>query len=210
MPEPTRTDRRRAQTRAALIAAAQRLLAEGRTEVSVQEITATADVGLGSFYNHFADKAELWKAALRATTTAHGELVATLTHGMTDPAEVFCVGLRLTGRLQRTSPELLRILLHVGIGGIAADRGLGSHAMKDLSASIAAGRFDVSDPRLAWAMTTGALLGLVAVLDADPSADAEALADEMARRLLVAFGLSRAEARRMASRPLPELSAVAG
>jgi hypothetical protein len=52
-------DRRRVRTRAALIAAAQRILADdARAEVSIKQITDAADVGFGSFYNHFDTKAE--------------------------------------------------------------------------------------------------------------------------------------------------------
>ena len=60
-----RTDRRKSRTRAALIGAAQRILAtRGTTEVAVQDITDEADVGLGSFYNHFASKPELFEQAV--------------------------------------------------------------------------------------------------------------------------------------------------
>jgi AcrR family transcriptional regulator len=38
-----------------------RLIAEGRGErASIQEITEVADIGFGSFYNHFASKEELF------------------------------------------------------------------------------------------------------------------------------------------------------
>ena len=53
-----RLDRRKARTRQALVDAAIRLIAEGRGErASVQEITEAADIGFGSFYNHFESKA---------------------------------------------------------------------------------------------------------------------------------------------------------
>ena len=43
-----------ARTRQALIDAAVRLIAEGRGErASIAEITDEADIGFGSFYNHF-------------------------------------------------------------------------------------------------------------------------------------------------------------
>ena len=58
----TRFDRRRAQTRSALIAAAQELLVEGRTSVPIQEVTERADVGIGTFYNHFDSKEQLFDA----------------------------------------------------------------------------------------------------------------------------------------------------
>ena len=41
-----RLDRRKARTRAALIRAAQTLIAEGRTNVPILEITQAADVGM--------------------------------------------------------------------------------------------------------------------------------------------------------------------
>jgi AcrR family transcriptional regulator len=60
----SRLDRRKARTRQALIDAAVRLIAAGRGErASIQEITEAADVGFGSFYNHFASKDELFDTA---------------------------------------------------------------------------------------------------------------------------------------------------
>ena len=53
----TRLDRRKARTRQALVDAAVQLIAEGRGErASIQEITDAADIGFGSFYNHFDSK----------------------------------------------------------------------------------------------------------------------------------------------------------
>jgi AcrR family transcriptional regulator len=52
-----RLDRRKARTRQALVDAAVRLIAEGRGErASIQEITEAADIGFGSFYNHFVSR----------------------------------------------------------------------------------------------------------------------------------------------------------
>jgi AcrR family transcriptional regulator len=204
---PGRADPRRARTRTALVAAAQRLLGEGRAEVSIQEITATAGVGFGSFYNHFDDKEQLWTAAVAETLRAHGEFVTALTSGLDDPAEVFCVGLRLTGRLQRLFPQLARVLLHTGLSAVLASQdGLIVQARRDLEAAVAAGRFDIGDTELAMHVTAGSMLGLVALLDARPELDADAAADDYARRLLRAFGLSDAEAASLVARPLPSVA----
>src|SRR5215469_12754742 len=60
----SRLDRRKAQTRQALIDAAVRLIAEGRGDrASIQEITEEADIGFGSFYNHFDSKEQLFQTA---------------------------------------------------------------------------------------------------------------------------------------------------
>ena len=80
-PEPNRLDRRKARTRAALIRAAQMLIAEGRTNVPILEITQAADVGMGSFYNHFETKEELFEAAVEAVMDGYGQLLDDLTNG---------------------------------------------------------------------------------------------------------------------------------
>ena len=76
-PTPTanRLDRRKARTRAALIRAAQGLIAQGRTNASILEITQAADVGMGSFYNHFETKEQLYEAAVEAVMDAYGQLL---------------------------------------------------------------------------------------------------------------------------------------
>ena len=100
-----RLDRRKARTRAALIRAAQTLIAEGRTNVPILEITQAADVGMGSFYNHFETKEQLFEAAVEAVMDGYGQLLDDLTADIEDPAEVFACSFRLTGRLQRREPE---------------------------------------------------------------------------------------------------------
>lgn len=53
----SRGERRRARTRIELLAAARKIFAErGYHEASIAEITALADVGVGTFYLHFRDK----------------------------------------------------------------------------------------------------------------------------------------------------------
>src|SRR6476659_1310134 len=103
-----RLDRRKARTRAALIRAAQTLIAQGRTNASILEITQAADVGMGSFYNHFESKELLYEAAYEAVLDAYGQQLDHVTAGIEDPAEVFASSFRLTGRLHRSAPELSR------------------------------------------------------------------------------------------------------
>src|SRR4029453_9390396 len=89
-----RLDRRKARTRAALVAAARELLApRDPAEVSIQEITDTADVGFGSFYNHFESKADLFDSALEDVLEEHGALFDALTPDMEYPAAPsWCIG----------------------------------------------------------------------------------------------------------------------
>ena len=56
-----RGSRKRARTRAELLAAARQVFAErGYHEASIAEITRLADIGVGTFYLHFRDKDEVF------------------------------------------------------------------------------------------------------------------------------------------------------
>jgi AcrR family transcriptional regulator len=204
LPAPTRVDRRKERTRTALIAAAQEFLADGRPQVSIQQITDAADVGFGSFYNHFESKEALFEAAVESVLLAYAGLLDEAVAGYDDPAEVFAVSFRMTGRLQRQIPELVRVLLNEGVGILLRDQGLRPRALRDIQAAASAGRFDIDNTELGLMAAGGALLGLMQMLDADPEADAEALSDLMATRVLRAFGMSKREAEKLCARPMPE------
>ena len=155
--QANRLDRRKARTRAALIRAAQTLIAEGRTNVPILEITQAADVGMGSFYNHFETKEQLFEAAVEAVMDGYGQLLDDLTADIEDPAEVFACSFRLTGRLHRREPELSRVLLNNVLRLLSADNGLAPRARRDITAAVDAGRFDVEDLDVAVTMAAGAL-----------------------------------------------------
>src|SRR5215212_10637460 len=108
---PNRLTRRKQRTRAALIKAAQGFIAAGKLNVPVLEITQAADVGMGSFYNHFQSKEELFEAAVADVLDNHGALLDQLTGLIDDPAETFACSFRLTGRLFRRRPRESQILL---------------------------------------------------------------------------------------------------
>ncbi|MEU3010255.1 TetR/AcrR family transcriptional regulator [Nocardia asteroides] len=75
---PTRTDRRRVRTRNALLGAARKFLSEGRSAVSIKEITDAADVGFGSFYNHFDSKEQLFDEAAQSALQVYARCGTTL------------------------------------------------------------------------------------------------------------------------------------
>ncbi|HSV40691.1 MAG TPA: TetR/AcrR family transcriptional regulator [Nocardioidaceae bacterium] len=203
---PTRMDRRRAKTRAALVSAAQQFLAEDRTNVSVLEITQAADVGLGSFYNHFETKDELFQAAVDQLLETHGDLMDRVTEGIDDPAEVFARAFRLTGRLHRQLPAASRIMVQYGPDLLYSEHGLGPRALRDIKAAKKAGRFTISDPELALAVAGGAVLALGQLLHVQPKRNAAKAADELTAGLLRMFGVDADEADEICSRALPDLS----
>ncbi len=168
-----RLDRRKARTRAALIRAAQTLIAEGRTNVPILEITQAADVGMGSFYNHFETKEQLFDAAVEAVMDAYGQFLDRVTGEIEDPAEVFAASFRLTGRLHRREPELSKVLLNNALRLLGAPNGLAPRARRDIEAATEAGRFDVTDLDVAVTMAAGALIALGQLLHDRPDRDVD-------------------------------------
>jgi Tetracyclin repressor-like, C-terminal domain len=175
----SRQQQRKERTRAALVRAAQALLAAGKTDVPIVEITQAADVGMGSFYNH--------------------------SEGLDDPAEVFACRFRLTGRLHRRQPQLSKVILHNALALAYCDCGLAPRARHDLDAAVQAGRFNVVDPELALAVVVGAVLCLGQLLHDQPDRDDAQATDQVTEDLLRMLGVPAAEARRIRLLPLPDL-----
>lgn len=201
-----RLERRKQRTRTALIKAAQQLIVEGRLNVPVLEITQLADVGMGSFYNHFDSKDELFEAAVAEVLDSYGALLDMLTIDMEDPAETFAASFRLTGRIFRRRPQESVILLANWAALMSSDSGLAPRALRDIKAAVAAGRFTIDDPELALSVAGGILLGMGTLLQRDPNRDDGVTADAVAEDLLRMFGMSAKEAHKVCSRPLPDVN----
>ena len=205
MLEPSnRLERRKQRTRAALVKAAQRLIAEGKVNVPVLEITQAADVGMGSFYNHFDSKEQLFEAAVADVLDAHGAMLDRLTESIDDPAETFATSFRLTGRLFRRRPRESQILLANGLALLSSERGLAPRPLRDIKAGVEAGRFHVDDPELALAVAGGALLGLGNLLRDNPDRDDARASDVVTENVLRLFGVSADAAHAICQRPLPD------
>ena len=201
-----RLERRKQRTRAALIKSAQTLIATGKLNVPVLEITQAADVGMGSFYNHFESKEQLFEAAVAEVLDSHGALLDQLTESIEDPAETFASSFRVTGRFFRSRPQESRILLANWSVLVTSDRGLAPRALRDIKAAAAAGRFDVDDPELAVSVAAGILLGLGILLQSHPERDDGVTADAVTEDLLRLFGMSADDAHEICSRPLPDIT----
>ncbi len=200
-----RLERRKQRTRMALIKAAQAMIAAGRLNVPVLEITQAADVGMGSFYNHFESKEQLFEAAVIDVLDSYGAVLDHLTADLEDPAAVFACSFRLTGRFFRERPQESQILLANWGALLSSDRGLAPRAMRDIKAAVAAGRFHVEDAELALAVAAGALLGMGYLLQAHPDREAGATADAVTEDVLRLFGMSVQEAGEVCALPLPDM-----
>lgn len=204
----TRLDRRKARTRQALIDAAAGLIAEGRGErASIQEITEAADIGFGSFYNHFDSKDELFRTASEQVLERWGRMIDHACAGIDDAAEVFATSFRISGRLGWTHPDLARFITGAGLELLDIPRGLAPRALRDIKIGQAAGRFTFPYAEIALSAVAGGLLGLLRVRQQHPEQIDETAVDETAEAMLRMFGVPAREAKRIASRKLPDIEA---
>ena len=157
---PTRTDRRRAETRARLLAAARELFAEkGVGATRTGEITERADVAAGSFYNHFADKDEVVGAVMAELTEEQGALVDARTSDLADPAAVVALAHIHFVRLAAEDPDFGRLLIQLDTSHRVMSRALGPRALRDVERGLESERFTFEPAAAAVLATGGALLG---------------------------------------------------
>jgi AcrR family transcriptional regulator len=202
----TRLDRRKARTRRALIDAAARLIAEGRGErASIQEITEAADIGFGSFYNHFDSKEQLFRIASEEVLERWGQMIDRACAGLDDPAKVFATSFRISGRLGWTRPDLAHFITGTGLDLLDIPQGLAPRALRDIRKGQATGRFTVPDADVALSTVAGGLLGLLRVHQQRPEQIDETAVDQLVEALLRMLGIPEQEAKRIAGRALPEM-----
>jgi len=204
-PRASRLDRRKARTRQALIDAAVRLIADGRGDrASIQEITEAADVGFGSFYNHFDGKEQLFQAASEEVLERWGQMIDRVSAGISDPAELFAAGMRISGRLGWTHPDIAGFLTGAGLDAVDIPVGLAPRALRDIQAGQAAGRFTVPDAQIALSAVAGGLLGLLRQCQRHPERVTETTVDQLTEAVLRLLGVPAPEATRLVALPLPD------
>ena len=201
---PSRSDRRKARTRQKLIDAGEALLAAGTAaQASIQEITDAADVGFGSFYNHFESKGELFEAAVTDVLEELGQSFDQLTLDVDDPALAMAQSVRLTLRLCRSRPEISAVLVRHYMQIMDPDSGVARRLLRDIRAGMASARFLEEDPRLARAAVSGAVLATLQLALIDPELVDDAACDRLVEQLLRMLGLPFDQARELAHAPLP-------
>ena len=183
---------------------ARAMLAAGTAaEASIQEITEAADVGFGSFYNHFSSKSELFEAAVTGVLEELGVLFDRLSMDVEDPALAYAQSTRLTLRLCRSRPQMCAVLVRHGMHYMEAEDGVAPRLLRDLKAGIAAGRFRDAEPRLLRAALSGAVLATLQMALTDPELVDDAACDQLVEQLLCLLGLPPDEAHELAYAPLP-------
>lgn len=198
-----RGTRQRARTRAALVEAAHRVVArKGSDAATIAEITEEADVGFGSFYNHFPSKEAIVEAVVEDSLEQHGAALDRLLQDVEDPAEVFAASVRLTVAIGERDPVWGWFIVRVGLSEPALATTLFPRVVRDIERARAARRFKVPDVPLAATCVAGAVRAVIRAR-LDGALDGTA-GEHLAERMLVMLGMEQAEAKRVAGRALPD------
>jgi AcrR family transcriptional regulator len=199
-----RQARRKRETRSKLIAAAERVMAhKGIEATTIQDITDAADVGFGSFYNHFESKEAIVDAITREWFEPLAIALDHLADALDDPAEVVAASVRHTVRKGAADEVWGRFLYLSGLDTPYPQVILLQRLRRDVAAGVDAGRFVVADLDSTVTMIGGGVLNMTRRLSRkDLGPDAPERAAAMALQLL---GLPAKEARKIASRPLPSV-----
>lgn len=211
--EPTgRNTRRKTRTRAALVRAAQQILAEGGGDgVSIQAIAERADVGFGSFYNHFQSKTELFTTAYAEAFQAYVAWRDAQIPAGTDPVARFAMSVRLTGRLGLLRPEIAKVLTSRLAGSARGDHGPAGPGLRmALLGALAAlnpGRTDPAGAEVTVIAAAGAIDAILRATAHRPAQEHARLADGLARDLLRMLGADDDRIAALLAEPCPPTTA---
>jgi AcrR family transcriptional regulator len=209
--------RRKRETRARLLEAALRLMAQkGMEGVAINEITEAADVGFGSFYNHFESKEAIYSALMDSVFEEFADAIDRLVRDVADPAEVIAISVRHTLLRARREPVWGQFLIREGFSARVLERGLGQRLLRDMQKGVAAKRLATQDPLATFISVGGTVLASISAELQFGSAQGpqatmvkalgfsgDGLGERIAEVVLKTLGLDAAEARAIAYRALP-------
>ncbi len=208
-PKIDRQSRRKMEMRRKLIRATVDVMAQkGPDATTIQDITETADVGFGSFYNYFKSKDEIRFAAMEELLDRFGSEIDQLANLIADPVEVFASSMRTAVKTLVRRPEWADFLIRVGFDTQDHPRGLYPRMRRDLQIVFKSGRLAIDDPSATVLAVAGAFLSMLAAARRGeiPAAAAPQRITSVALRLL---GLPEEEIRRLVTKPLPREVSVA-
>ena len=198
MPDSPRTrgHRKKEKTRRQLVAAGMRVLATKGEGLAASDVTAEADVSIGTFYNYFADRDALIDAVTEEQLHALAAVAAIVEQPIHDPA--LRVALTAAAVLRRASSDepWARLVLRLVNRPTVYNR-INGYLRDDLEEGRAQGRFDTGADDATLDQVTGLLVMTIRrVVAGEASSDAPGRA---VARGLRALGISEREARELAT-----------
>jgi len=205
VPAEGRNARRKERTRAALVGAAQELLANGHAhDASIKTITELADVGFGSFFNYFESKTELFDVALTEVAQRYEDWLDERLRVAATPLQRLALSIRYTGRLHLWHPEEANLLIGQFTALYAGKAPLDGRIRADV-----VGAMQSLEPKTARGSSTviaamGAIGAVLAAASSLPEDDRAQLADSLVADVLRLLGADEGAIAELVSGPLEE------
>jgi len=192
---------RAARTKAALMAAGRRLFSQHPIDaVTVDDIVQAAEVGKGSFYNHFTDREALARAISAQIRASIESAVAQANANVDDPARRLARAVCTYLRYALDEPEQAGVLVHIHAGHTSLTAPLNRGLVEDLETGLANGRFDVATVESGVLYVLGVTqLALVRVVQEPNQAFAISLSQQVCALVLRGLGIRAAEADQIAA-----------
>ena len=185
--------RRRHETRQALLSASRRLFVErGVEQVAIDAITSAAGVAKGSFYNHFDSREALFEEVLSSTLGKVLDTYLNFSPGIEDPLQLAIAKSNFGLRTLLADPDTCRLLLQAGPAtpGGAIDRGLRFTLGKELKEAVTLGGLSHLDPELVYAAYFGVITQTIGrLLEQGDDLDPDLAAPQVTQLCFAVLGL---------------------
>lgn len=202
-----RVERRKRDSRRRILEAAERLMRSRPIDgVTIQDITAEADVGHGSFYLHFKSKFDVLLPIVQGMAARTDQQLREALADTEDAAQVIATSARVVGRIIVRDVVWRWLLQHSGVPVEELRSAVGTYVDRDFRRGLSSGRIQVDDPLTVATYTFGGFVNCVLGAMAHERPDEQI--DQGVELTLRVFGLDPGEARRLAHQPLPELEPI--
>jgi AcrR family transcriptional regulator len=187
---------RRDRTRLALVRAGQKLFAERPVEiVSIDDIVQAAEVGRGSFYNHFADKDAFEREIVADARREMEQVIAAAMTHETDAARRTVLGVCVSIRFAHEHPVRARLVARQYIHGGMMNSALNEGVLADISLGILSGRFNVPTAEIGVLTVIGlANAAMIRSMELPDILAKTTLAQQVSLVILMALGVDAREA----------------
>ncbi len=169
----------------------------------IQDITQRADVGYGSFYNHFASKEAIVDATIEAAQLRTKHMYEHLAGRTAGRVEAFATDLRMWFHVSTADPLWGWFMIRTVLSAKEFRSGVADLLKRAIHAGVEEGAFKHGDLEMAHEIVAGLLLlGTLKLVSAEVPED---YADKIVGAALKTLGVSDQKVEEAMEQPLPEL-----
>ncbi len=200
---------RRTANRPALMGAAEELFGlRGFANVSIDEITARAGVAKGTFYNHFADKADIANHIALEIRTGLRERIGEMKSTSTDPARHLAIAMSLFLHLALEQPNRALILVSLINDPTDVNSPMNAPVRLTLHNGEASGRFRLASIEASLIMVIGMVSAGIRNLIEQPTRSPSSRITDFVVHALRSLGLEWDDAYAIATESVMRLDKV--